>query len=1398
MTYDGALSLFDADDVPQAVGHLERFTARWRLVGAGLSNVWRFGDLHLDAPSGRLLLRGPNGTGKTTALEALWPYLLDLNPQRLAAGKARPTSLSLLMREGANGAKRRCGYLWLTLAAPHGEGTFSYGVRLLYSESSSPAVKPTPFMIPGVPLRDVPLYGPDRGFVSAEVFSETVANAGGTVFPDEEAYVAHLSTRLWAAGDRDIEDLSRRIRAVRNPTLLGDLSPRQAAETLREALPGVSDDIVTATAEALAESDATREAFERDRAAATALDRFAEAWAGHVVEVLNQAHTEVTDATATALRAEKHRDARERQLAEARHALTAARKAHDRLTRRGEELDAKLAALEESEAYKAAGRLGELRQRVDAERRAGDFALDAFRKTVGAARERAEALRTTAGELEAEFEDLVRDATAVDPGAVPDRPLLGCMTRPREAYLVGDVSVDPGPCTVVDTDGGRADALASNWNGLAEEHRRRADQAVLALADRRETDGAEAAAKRLAESARQLRAQAEEQGQRLARQVRAAREAVRHLVEAAGAWYADHGDLARTVQATYREDHPEASGEEHLAWLAPDLAALGEQEPAEVLSEVERLAAVVATVGGTARSALRHRAGLALAEAERLGKERDQLRTEARALRDGKLLPIPRPEWAGPADDGAAFADAVDWRPGVDDPDTRARVELALAASGLLGAALTPNGVRTAAWYVEPAGYQMEPNLSAVLTVDRDHPRAALAAAVLCRVPLVGTAGEPASAGGLVIGRDGTFSAGPLRGRPPGVGDAGRLSPAEFVGARQRRRAALAKAVEYEAAADELDELARRQDDLARAYQRGAADVDRAVRAFPARAAAATAEAARASAAHILDGIQNEAERAGSAARKQAGEARTLRQEWERRTRERGLPIEVAELGGLRDGGQSRADSLDRLVRRLTQRLKPRLARLVAASEEDIRLCASLPAEHACTDTTVAGARRLETEYQELEAAVGLDSQAAMAQHQAAQHERSRLNADIRLALEQLNQANAAPIRLEAELRQAEARVTESRPPVAASQRRLRALVRVPGVADVLFGGDAGAALPGPPPSPEQRDGAVAVVERALRGRRTAGKRLLRERYDTSRAELAGLWTLDPGDPYENLDTFVLTHDGVTYTPPAAAVEGRRLRERAQAALDQAEESALRDFVIGRLPLAIGTAWVSIDDWIRDVNRKMQKAAASSGVGVRISKALSRDLSAAEQTVYRLACKETTRTAAQQQEVGEALQSLIAGAGGATMTERLMSAVDVRKWLDISYEIVRPDGQVGRWTSRTGLSGGERRLVVLAPMLAAVAAYYDQLDMAGLRLAALDEVPAEVDERGREGLARYIAELDLDLVCTSYLWDGAPGAWDGIDAWDLEAGPDGTVVGFPMLVRGPYPLPADNTEDAAP
>jgi hypothetical protein len=370
----------------------------------------------------------------------------------------------------------------------------------------------------------------------------------------------------------------------------------------------------------------------------------------------------------------------------------------------------------------------------------------------------------------------------------------------------------------------------------------------------------------------------------------------------------------------------------------------------------------------------------------------------------------------------------------------------------------------------------------------------------------------------------------------------------------------------------------------------------------------------------------------------------------------------------------------------------------------------------------------------------------------------------------------------QAVLEQAEQKLREEIEPKAAHEvAALRALLDVPGVVDAVLDGQV----------PSEDSKLLDQVATKLQGRKTLTMKTVLERADAAKAKLAGIWSLDPGDTDGKLLTFVLTHRDATYTPIDAAVHSEKLKKRAEQALAASEERALRDFVIGRMPGAIGTAWTRLQDWIIEVNRKMRSAAASSGVGVQVRIPLRDDLAPASRDVYELSCNVSSaeRSPDQERRLGEALQALLAAAQGETMQERVASAVDIRDWIEVHYEVTRPGGSKQRWSSKTGLSGGERRLVVLAPMLAAIAAGYDRFGSKALRLVTLDEVPAEVDERGREGLARYLAELDLDLVCTSYLWDGCPGAWDGIDAHDLEAGADGTVVAFPMLVRGLSPIP---------
>ena len=187
----------------------QRFERRWRLVGGGLSNVWRFGNLDFPAESGRLLLRGANGTGKTTAMEGLWPYLLDLNAQKLAAGKSRTTSLPSLMREGDK--KRRTGYVWLTFESPH-EGVRTFGVRLEYSKGASPQVKSVPFTLPCA-VEGEELSPPGKDSMTGEQFATFVGERGGEVFQEHDVYLRFLATRLFGTPDvKVLELVAQRVR----------------------------------------------------------------------------------------------------------------------------------------------------------------------------------------------------------------------------------------------------------------------------------------------------------------------------------------------------------------------------------------------------------------------------------------------------------------------------------------------------------------------------------------------------------------------------------------------------------------------------------------------------------------------------------------------------------------------------------------------------------------------------------------------------------------------------------------------------------------------------------------------------------------------------------------------------------------------------------------------------------------------------------------------------------------------------------------------------------------------------------------------------------------------------------------------------------------------------------
>jgi hypothetical protein len=87
--------------------------ARYVPTRAGIINLWDYRDEEFSFAGGWLVLRGPNGSGKTKALEVLFPFVLDgrIDPKRLNpfAAEDRTTKSNLLFR----GQDSALGYVWI-------------------------------------------------------------------------------------------------------------------------------------------------------------------------------------------------------------------------------------------------------------------------------------------------------------------------------------------------------------------------------------------------------------------------------------------------------------------------------------------------------------------------------------------------------------------------------------------------------------------------------------------------------------------------------------------------------------------------------------------------------------------------------------------------------------------------------------------------------------------------------------------------------------------------------------------------------------------------------------------------------------------------------------------------------------------------------------------------------------------------------------------------------------------------------------------------------------------------------------------------------------------------------------------------------------------------------------
>ena len=374
-------------ELPRNPGEQTRHQ-RWIPTRAGILNIWRYYDETFDFHNGRLLLRGPNGTGKSKALELLLPFLFDANlrAHRLSTfGSSERTMHWNMMGEGTTG-KTRVGYVWLEFQGAH--GWFCCGARLQASAHTSNVHADyfTTSQRIGTPggLRLVNDSGQP---LTRAALAESIGEHGD-VHPTAADYRATVRTTLFGdLSEQRYDALITALLQLRTPKLSERLDPALLSTLLSRALPPLGHAEIAELAEGFERLDRQREQLAKLDAEVEAAETVAARQRGYAQRVLRASAASVISATSEMDKlARTARESEESYQAAVRE-KAAADERKQQLSDIVADARARIDGLTDSEAYKKGRELDRLRQETAGARRQFEQA-----------RERADAKRRTADE----------------------------------------------------------------------------------------------------------------------------------------------------------------------------------------------------------------------------------------------------------------------------------------------------------------------------------------------------------------------------------------------------------------------------------------------------------------------------------------------------------------------------------------------------------------------------------------------------------------------------------------------------------------------------------------------------------------------------------------------------------------------------------------------------------------------------------------------------------------------------------------------------------------------------------------------------------------------------------------------------------------------------------------
>lgn len=316
----------------------------WRPSRLILMNYWYFTYEEFHFVQGRLVLRGANASGKSTALAAAITLALDGEKRRermdTFGGQGRSVAYYLVGDpRAAPGSDfyhhERTGYVALEFehAAQGRHLTVGAG---LYTSRGRPNLEVdfwgfalTDGRRPGRDFALFDLTADGRIPLTERQLRERIG-AGGTVVSRQGDYQALVNRWLFGMPEEEYDDLLKVLVSLRSPKLNKDIKPSDVCEILARSLPGLEEDLLGRVTRIIEDMDAQQELLERTRAHLAAvrdldekLDRYLNQLAQAAALEYREAHQRLADAREDLDRAKAELAEQEQELAAVRRRLEA-------------------------------------------------------------------------------------------------------------------------------------------------------------------------------------------------------------------------------------------------------------------------------------------------------------------------------------------------------------------------------------------------------------------------------------------------------------------------------------------------------------------------------------------------------------------------------------------------------------------------------------------------------------------------------------------------------------------------------------------------------------------------------------------------------------------------------------------------------------------------------------------------------------------------------------------------------------------------------------------------------------------------------------------------------------------------------------------------------------------